>query len=382
MNPRRALATAAVAAVLVPVCLLAAPAALATGEGEGGDGRPDPSADTSASPYATATGTGAATTAPSGAATASQTPSATRSPTTSASPTAGTSPSPSASATTTPGATPTDTLPASPSASPTPGSTHPVDVTATPSATHPRSPSTSPTASPSGSPDVDVPNGVCAVAGFDVRVSGLPATVAAGSTTAPFTVVLDNTAGADATRVQFGLAVAFRDGLRDTDWLAAQEYVSVRYYDWNAERWRNASTDGGVYTYADIEAGRRYEMRLRLVLAPDTPPGAAGALAFSTHWDTGRTPGGSACVYDNEWYRFRITASGSAPAVSEVRPQGGSTPMVLRPASRTGLAGGTHIEGALAETGSGPGLGVAAAASVTAVVLGAAALLFATRRRR
>jgi hypothetical protein len=361
MKPRRALTATAAAAVLVPLGLIAAPAVQASG-GEGGDGSPVPSATASVFPSATATA------APSGPA---QSPPETSAPAATTTPTTKSPASPDA-----PGAD------GSPSASSSPSSSHspspsPTDVTATPSAPRP-SGSPSPSAGESRGPgDTD---GVCDVADFDVRVFGLPATLAAGTTTEAFTVVLDNTAGGDAARVQFGFAVAFRDGLQDADWTAAQRYMSVHYYDWDDETWRSASTDGGVYTYADIEAGKRYEMRLRLVLAPDTPPGAAGALAFSSRWDLGRTPGTGACEYDYQWYRFEITSSGIQRDAAEARPHSGRTPVVLRAEARQNSAGAAPLEGALARTGSAPQLPVALA-SIAALALGVAALRFATRRR-
>ncbi|MDT0380526.1 hypothetical protein RM572_17370 [Streptomyces sp. DSM 42041] len=221
------------------------------------------------------------------------------------------------------------------------------------------------------------------MADFDVSVSGLPAVVRAGSTTEPFTVTLDNTEGADATRVQFGLAVAFRDGLYASDWLAAQRHVVVQYFDWGAGTWQDASSGGGVYAYTDVEAGHTYEMRLRLRLAPDTPPGAAGALAFSTRWVSDGPPGSPLCRQDDEWYRFEITSTHAAATTAEVRPQGGRAPAVLRPASRTDAGTEAALpDGALAETGAGQGLPLVALASLTAVALGATALRLAARRRR
>lgn len=362
MNARHALTATALAAVLVPVALTAAPAASASGGGSG-DSSPVPTATTSAAPSASPTATPLAT--------SPATPTATGTATHESSPDASPTSAPSVSSSATRSPAPTGTLT---TVSSSPGS----DVTATPGTTLPGTP----TASPGETADVDRPNGLCEVAGFDVRVEGLPSRIAAGTTSDPFTVVLDNTAGHDATRVQFGLAVGFRDGSRDADWLAAERYVTARYYDWGGERWRTASDGGGVYTYADIEAGRRYEMRLRLVLAPDTPPGAAGALAFSTRWSFDRVRGDSDCVYDNEWYRFEITAPGSTPAAAEVRPQGGSAPEALREAARPDRGGAARVDGALAHTGPGSGLRVTALASVLVGLLGVAAVLFGARARQ
>lgn len=344
----RALAVAATAAVLLPASL-AAPAARASGD------RAGPS---SVSPAAATPSTTVTAPAPS-----STSPAAPGTPTASAS----------GSAPATPGRT-------SGTPTATGGSSAPSTPAATQSSPPDASPSASPPAPPGGSPeDPDVPNGFCDVAAFDVRISGLPATVAAGTTTEPFTVVLDNGAGVDAAHVQFGMAVAFREGLRTDDWLAAQEYVSVQYYDWTADVWRDASTGAGVYAYTDVEAGREYRMRLRLVLAADTPPGAAGALAFSTRWKPGPQPGAGECVYDNEWYRFEITGPGVPPVSAEVRPMEGRNPVVLRPESTDDEPDTALLDGALATTGR-TGLPLLGLGSVTAVALGAVMLL-AVRRR-
>lgn len=384
MDLRRALTTAAVAAVLTPVVLVTASTGYAApgteGDATSGSGpsavrssATPPVAEPSGTPDAGGTefsGDGSPATP-----TGSAAPSSTR--------TANPTPTPGGTATTTP-ASPDTTVPPSDGASPpdTTPTTPPADATSSPSVlpSGTTGASPSPSSSPGDDSDRDVPDGVCDVADFDVRIEGLPATVPAGSTTEPFTVVLDNTAGADAAHVQFGLSVAFRDGLRDRDWLAAQQYVSVRYFDWGADAWGDALSDGGIYTYADLEAGKRYEMRLRLVLAPDTPPGAAGALAFSTKWTFERSDD-SACVNDNEWYRFEITPADTAPATAQVRPQGGRAPEALRPGRDAPRAETAFAEGALARTGSGPDLRLLVLASGAALALGSGALVIASRRR-
>ncbi|MFR9757037.1 hypothetical protein [Streptomyces sp. TR06-5] len=369
MTLRRARNTTAWAALFVAAGLTAAPAALAAGGGDGaGSPAPVPSTSPGATPAPTGTVSGSplATPPPSAASTAPPTtlrPSATAS-----SPAAPADPPES------------DPAPPADDSSPPEASGTPTAATTSPGSPAATAGSDSPEPSTSGSPDRDRPNDLCGVADFDVRVTGLPATVGAGTTSEPFTVVLDNTAGEDAAHVQFGMAVALRDGSDESDWTRARRHVAVHYFDRNDERWRAASAPGGVYTYTDIEAGRRYEMLLRLELAPDTPPGGAGALAFSTLWKFDPGTRTSDCVYDNEWYRFEITGNGPAPrATAAARPQGATAPQLLRREARRARPV-PQTDGALAATGTSP-LRTLVPVGVAAVTLGAAAVVYGARRR-
>ncbi|MEU6082187.1 LPXTG cell wall anchor domain-containing protein [Streptomyces sp. NPDC047108] len=318
MKIRRALATAAATAVLVPAALLAAPAAYAT------DGP-------SATPTADDTST----------------------------------PDPEESEST-PAGDPSESE-SDPAAEPSESESSPASSPSAPA------PSGSASASPDPTPsETDEPEEECKAADFRASLSGFPDKVVAGSGWKEFTLHLDNSEGEDLESVVIGASVVYKndlesDGVSDT----MSKFAQLQYFD--GEKWSGDLSDGGsIGGWLDVAAGEKLSLDLRLSIGAKAPAGSAVGIAFGVYTDE------EDCYLDESWYEFEVLAAGTPEPgdVNDAEPQGGKNPVDVKPAGDV-----EKIEGALAETGSSSALPTVAALGGTALVLGAGAFV-AVRRRK
>ncbi|MFG2195280.1 LPXTG cell wall anchor domain-containing protein [Streptomyces sp. NPDC048639] len=320
MKIRRALATAAATAVIVPAALLAAPAAYATDD-------------------------------------------------TSASPTAGD--------TSTPDPAESESTPAGdPSESESDPATEPSDNESSP-ATGPSAPEPSGSASASSEPspsssETDEPEDECRAADFTSSLSGFPNKVVAGSGWKEFTLNLDNSEGEDLESVVIGASVVYKNDLdSDGDSDTMSKFAGLQYFD--GEKWSSDLSDGGsIGGWLDVAAGEKLSLKLRLSIGAKAPAGSAVGIAFGVYTDE------EDCYLDENWYEFEVLAAGTAEPgdVGHAEPQGGKNPVDVKPTGDV-----EKIEGALAETGSSSALPTVAALGGTAMVVGAGAFILVRRRK-
>ncbi|MEV6315852.1 LPXTG cell wall anchor domain-containing protein [Streptomyces sp. NPDC051776] len=318
MKIRRALATAAATAVIVPTALLAAPAAYATD---------DPSA------------------------------------------------SPTADDTATPDPAESESTPAGdPSESESDPVTEPSESESSP-ASSPSAPASSGSASTSPEPTpsaTDEPEDECRAADFTARLRGFPGKVVAGSGWKEFTLHLDNSGGDDLESVVIGASVVYKDdlasdGASDT----MSKFAELQYFD--GEKWSSDLSDGGsIGGWLDVDAGEKLSLKLRLSIGAKAPAGSAVGIAFGVYTDE------DDCYLDESWYEFEVLAAGTVEPgdVNDAEPQGGRNPVDVKPTGDV-----KKIEGALAETGSSSALPAVAALGGTAMVVGAGAFIIVRRRR-
>ncbi|CAM5239711.1 hypothetical protein SVIOM342S_04787 [Streptomyces violaceorubidus] len=336
MKLRRALAAAAVTAVVAPAALLAAPAAHATG-----DASPSPSASSDRSVLETAPAP-----APSdSASTSTGSPDATRSPRTSEPPAAGNT---------------TDE-----EGTPAPDDSR--TATSAPAAPSPSTSAPEETGTPAPEPSV------CEDTKVDVDIEGLPGEIAAGSGWHEFSLNVANDSGSTLQNLEY-LAGASAD--RDGDELF--ESRTVRLQAWNSQEktWQDLDELGyavGYIGYTD-ELAPDYEVAvpMRIDVRAGAPVGAGFTLGATIYGDAD----GECTGFGDVAYEFRIVAPGTD--TEGTRPQeGGRAPVAVRKPS----AGTPEVTGSLAATGSGSALPVIGLVGGLAVVVGGGAV-FVVRRRR
>ncbi|MFF3764653.1 LAETG motif-containing sortase-dependent surface protein [Streptomyces sp. NPDC001922] len=343
MMLRRALATAAATAAIVPAALLAAPSAFATDGGE----TPDPAASTSTAP-APESSTSTAP-APEGSTSSAPAPASSSS---SAPAPAGSAPSSSSSATT--GATDKPSATATTGTRPTAGSTDgPLEC------------------DESDEPQIDD----SLVTGF----SGLPSKIVAGSGFHRFRLDVSNASDSAYQRVDLGVFAAQID--EDT-WGVGSGHLTLQYRDPESGAWQNISLNendegAGYVGYTDVRPHESFSVDLRLSVDASAPAGLGFAISIGAYAnDKGE------CVYASgkSYYEFDILAAGSKPGEipsAEPKPQGGRKPVPAKPAGNTAI----DPKGHLAETGASSLLPTIATVGGVAMVVGAGAV-FVVRRRR
>lgn len=340
MKLRRALAAAAVTAVVAPAALLAAPSAHAAG-------------DASPSPAASSDQSAGGTTAPPAAGDPTGTPTGTPDPT--RSPQSPTSP-------VAPSATDEESAP-------DPGPA-PDDSQTTTSAPASPTPSTS-APEETGAPDPEP--SVCEDTKVDVDIEGLPGEIAAGSGWHEFSLTVANNSDSTLHHLEY-LAGASAD--RDGEELFESGQVGLQAWNPQDERWENLDELGyavGYIGYTD-ELAPDYEVAvpMRIDVRAGAPVGTGFTLGATIYGDTD----GQCTGFGDVAYRFRIVAPGTD--TEGTRPQeGGKAPVAVEePAADT-----PEVTGSLAATGSSSALPVIGLVGGLAVVVGGGAV-FVVRRRK
>ena len=351
MKLRRALAAAAVTAVVAPAALLAAPSARATG-----DTSASPSASTSVSSDATDE-TDAPDDTASETATDPAPGDATGSPTGSPGATEGTdeegsgeeeTPAPDASESTT-------SAPAIPSPS-----------ASTPEGSEESEESEAPDPEPS----------VCADTKVDVDIEGLPGEIAAGSGWHEFSLNVANNSGSTLQNLEY-LAGASAD--LDGEELFESEKVGLQAWNPEDESWEDLDELGyavGYIGYTD-ELAPDYEVAIpmRINVRADAPVGAGFTLGATIYGDAD----GECTGFGDVAYKFRIVAPGTD--TEGARPQeGGKAPLAPVTVEKA-PANVPEVTGSLASTGAGSALPVIGLVGGLAVVVGGGAV-FVVRRRK
>ncbi|MCM1937924.1 LPXTG cell wall anchor domain-containing protein [Streptomyces sp. G3] len=356
MKLRRALAAAAVTAVVAPAALLAAPSAHATG-----DTSASPSASASASPdetdvtdvtdetaseTATDPAPGDATGSPAGS------PGATEETDGEETGEAGSgeeeTPAPDASESTT-------SAPANPS----------------PSASAPEG-----SEGPEESQAPDPEPSVCEDSKVDVAIEGLPGEIAAGSGWHEFSLNVANDSGSTLRNLEY-LAGASAD--LDGEELFESEKVGLQAWNPEDESWVDLDELGyavGYIGYTD-ELAPDYEVAIpmRINVRADAPVGAGFTLGATIYGDAD----GECTGFGDVAYKFRIVAPGTD--TEGTRPQeGGKAPLAPVTVEKA-PANVPEVTGSLASTGAGSALPVIGLVGGLAVVVGGGAV-FVVRRRK
>ncbi|WP_164712840.1 LPXTG cell wall anchor domain-containing protein [Streptomyces sp. KPB2] len=354
MKLRRALAAAAVTAVVAPAALLAAPSAHATG-----DTSASPSASASASPDETddtdvtdETASETATDPAPGDATGSPTgsPGATEE-TGEAGSGEEETPAPDASESTT-------SAPANPS----------------PSASVPEGSEGSEGPEESQAPDPEP--SVCEDTKVDVDIEGLPGEIAAGSGWHEFSLNVANDSGSTLRNLEY-LAGASAD--LDGEELFESEKVGLQAWNPEDESWVDLDDLGyavGYIGYTD-ELAPDYEVAIpmRINVRADAPVGAGFTLGATIYGDAD----GECTGFGDVAYKFRIVAPGTD--TEGTRPQeGGKAPLAPVTVEKA-PANVPEVTGSLASTGAGSALPVIGLVGGLAVVVGGGAV-FVVRRRK
>ncbi|MBW1602371.1 LPXTG cell wall anchor domain-containing protein [Streptomyces sp. JJ66] len=219
--------------------------------------------------------------------------------------------------------------------------------------------------------DLDENIGDLCEADFDVKLSGFPNKIVAGSGWKEFTLSLDNTDGEKLTEVLLGASVLYK-GEDEYESDLAAKYAEIEYFDPKTGAWVDEFSDGGfVAGEVNLEAGQKVNIKLRVSISKAAEPGAAVALAFGVYADEDN------CFYDEQWYKFDVLAAGSSTGdVNTPKPQGGKNPVSVKPAGDV-----EKMSGELAQTGSDSNLPMFALAGAAAVALGGGAMFLVRRRK-
>ncbi|MDA4889665.1 LPXTG cell wall anchor domain-containing protein [Streptomyces sp. MS2A] len=351
MKLRRALAAAAVTAVVAPAALLAAPSAHATG-----DTSASPSASTSASADETDV-----TDAPDD--TASETATAPAPGDTTGNPTGS------------PGATEeTGGEESGEEETPAPDASE-----STTSAPATPSPSASTPEGSEGSEESEAPDpepSVCEDTKVDVDIEGLPGEIAAGSGWHEFSLNVANTSGSTLQNLEY-LAGASAD--LDGEELFESEKVGLQAWNPQDESWEDLDELGyavGYIGYTD-ELAPDYEVAIpmRINVRADAPVGAGFTLGATIYGDAD----GECTGFGDVAYKFRIVAPGTD--TEGTRPQeGGKAPLAPVTVEKA-PANVPEVTGSLASTGAGSALPMIGLVGGLAVVAGGGAV-FVVRRRK
>ncbi|WP_186776905.1 LPXTG cell wall anchor domain-containing protein [Streptomyces salinarius] len=358
MKLRRALAAAAVTAVVAPAALLAAPSAHATG-----DTSASSSASASASPDVTdETASETATDPAPGDATGDPTGSTGATEETGGEETGAEgageeeageeeTPAPDASES-------TSSAPAAPS----------------PSASAPEGSEGTEGSEESEAPDPEP--SVCEDTKVDVDIEGLPGEIAAGSGWHDFSLNVANTSGSTLQNLEY-LAGASAD--LDGEELFESEKVGLQAWNPEDKSWEDLDELGyavGYIGYTD-ELAPDYEVAIpmRINVRADAPVGAGFTLGATIYGDAD----GECTGFGDVAYKFRIVAPGTD--TEGTRPQeGGKAPLAPVTVEKA-PANVPEVTGNLASTGAGSALPVIGLVGGLAVVVGGGAV-FVVRRRK
>jgi len=333
MKLRRVMAAAATTAVIAPLALLSAPAALAT-------------------PLPTPTGSGAATATPS----ATETESGSATPTT----------------------TPTTTAPGTGIPSGTPAPT--VSVSTTPTG----SGSASATPDPSEGPtdpdapfceDLDEDYGDAEIA---ADIKGLPGKIVAGDGFHDFELVVTNESDADITGVAFYAEIENYE-LDESKFLSP--YVTLQFKNAESGTWERIGDEnwaGNYFFYVEeLKAAASEKVDLRFSVGKGAPAGDSYSFGSGAYLDSVE---GQDCVAEG-WaqYDFEVLKAGAAntdPGSAKPNDDAGKDPVKKPQGDVSELP-----TGSLAETGSNSALPVIGLVGGVALVAGVGAVVVARRRK-
>ncbi|MFJ2739089.1 LAETG motif-containing sortase-dependent surface protein [Streptomyces sp. NPDC087440] len=218
---------------------------------------------------------------------------------------------------------------------------------------------------------------LCKDVQVDVRLSGVPGKIVAGSGWHTFDLSFVNKSGHDLSGVAFVAAVA-----KDTD---AEEpfdtkQVQLQAYNEDTKRWEAVTIDSlsaGYVGETDVfEADAEVQVKLRLSIKQGAPAGSGFTFGGSVYIDDKQECFGVAA----NSYRFEIVKPGTD--TEGTKPQeGGKTPLPSKKPAKPAPGKLPQLEGNLAETGASSQLPMFALAGGAAVALGAGAM-FVVRRKK
>ncbi|MYX04698.1 LAETG motif-containing sortase-dependent surface protein [Streptomyces sp. PgraA7] len=210
------------------------------------------------------------------------------------------------------------------------------------------------------------------------QVTGLPDKLVAGTST-DFSLRVTNGSDRHMDEVLAFVSVHATDksGLKDTG-----KFFRLQWSTQSAPKWQNADADDYIDGVGALKPGAHADVKLRLTLDKATPAGNGVAFFAADFFNEDGSCGGAP---DLDMYEFDVKAAGSKPGRTEdakpsttPRPDNtGTTPL----GSASGTPASTGSNGSLAATGSSSATTPIALAGGAAVLLGAAAVFVARRRK-
>ncbi|WP_030720351.1 LAETG motif-containing sortase-dependent surface protein [Streptomyces griseus] len=210
------------------------------------------------------------------------------------------------------------------------------------------------------------------------KVTGLPDKLVAGTST-DFSLRVTNGSDRHMDEVLAFVSVhaTDRSGLKDTG-----KFFRLQWSTKSAPKWQNADADDYIDGVGALKPGAHADVKLRLTLDKATPAGNGVAFFAADFFNEDGSCGGAP---DLDMYEFDVKAAGSKPGKTEdvkpsTTPRPGNTGTTPQ-GSASGTPASTGTNGSLAATGSSSATTPIALAGGAAVLLGAAAVFVARRRK-
>ncbi|MFI2085143.1 LAETG motif-containing sortase-dependent surface protein [Streptomyces rubiginosohelvolus] len=210
------------------------------------------------------------------------------------------------------------------------------------------------------------------------KVTGLPDKLVAGTST-DFSLRVTNGSDRHMDKVLAFVSIHATDksGLKDTE-----KFFRLQWSTKSAPKWQNADADDYIDGVGALKPGAHADVKLRLTLDKATPAGNGVAFFAADFFNEDGSCGGAP---DLDMYEFDVKAAGSKPGKTEdvkpsTTPRPGNTGTTPQ-GSASGTPASTGTNGSLAATGSSSATTPIALAGGAAVLLGAAAVFVARRRK-
>ncbi|MEV7463367.1 LAETG motif-containing sortase-dependent surface protein [Streptomyces rubiginosohelvolus] len=210
------------------------------------------------------------------------------------------------------------------------------------------------------------------------KVTGLPDKLVAGTST-DFSLRVTNGSDRHMDKVLTFVSIHATDksGLKDTE-----KFFRLQWSTKSAPKWQNADADDYIDGVGALKPGAHTDVKLRLTLDKATPAGNGVAFFAADFFNEDGSCGGAP---DLDMYEFDVKAAGSKPGKTEdvkpsTTPRPGNTGTTPQ-GSASGTPASTGTNGSLAATGSSSATTPIALAGGAAVLLGAAAVFVARRRK-
>ncbi|MFD4005102.1 LAETG motif-containing sortase-dependent surface protein [Streptomyces rubiginosohelvolus] len=210
------------------------------------------------------------------------------------------------------------------------------------------------------------------------KVTGLPDKLVAGTST-DFSLRVTNGSDRHMDEVLAFVSIHATDksGLKDTE-----KFFRLQWSTKSAPKWQNADADDYIDGVGALKPGAHADVKLRLTLDKATPAGNGVAFFAADFFNEDGSCGGAP---DLDMYEFDVKAAGSKPGNTEdvkpsTTPRPGNTGTTPQ-GSASGTPASTGTNGSLAATGSSSATTPIALAGGAAVLLGAAAVFVARRRK-
>ncbi|MFK0188281.1 LAETG motif-containing sortase-dependent surface protein [Streptomyces rubiginosohelvolus] len=210
------------------------------------------------------------------------------------------------------------------------------------------------------------------------KVTGLPDKLVAGTST-DFSLRVTNGSDRHMDKVLTFVSIHATDksGLKDTE-----KFFRLQWSTKSAPKWQNADADDYIDGVGALKPGAHADVKLRLTLDKATPAGNGVAFFAADFFNEDGSCGGAP---DLDMYEFDVKAAGSKPGKTEdvkpsTTPRPGNTGTTPQ-GSASGTPASTGTNGSLAATGSSSATTPIALAGGAAVLLGAAAVFVARRRK-